>query len=409
MADLESAALAFQSEWFKGEAVQPYWFAARSQKYRPLMERLCAAYLPICLRPRLPSEFSSSRVAVLVCILLDQMPRNAKAISLLDDTDETDLLARKILLSIMPYFPYDQLTIPELCFASLVFRHARTDEYFDLADKVLLDSVHNSHPLVQRFLAETSASREKTRSDAYIAKALTDDRPTLMLGPDSAPSDSSVLDEFRDFQKPELSELLELPLVGEMKNKLTGRFKRVLLSLSGGVDSMAHLLILSALPDIELLTLHLAYPLNRQAGQSELETMWISHACKVLGVPFYTYNVQLKRPHEDKSGGISRDEFERVTKEIRFRMYRLLEPDVVILGHHADDRDENAIEQLTRGHSIGDLCGMAGEMPDMHGVHLMRPLIHRRKRDFKELCKQYSMYHLVWRCHRICWFRMGHS
>ena len=69
----------------------------------------------------------------------------------------------------------------------------------------------------------------------------------------------------------------------------------------------------------------------------------------------------LTRPHGDVTpddAGITREEYERVTKEIRFRMYAELLPGtehgVVVLGHHADDADENALEQLCRGHRVGE-------------------------------------------------------
>ena len=388
MEELEAAAIAFASDWFKGDGILPYWFAARSSKYRSLINSLCDKYLDTCLGVSTIQTFTTPRVAVLVAILLDQMPRNARAVGRLEHVEETDSVARQILAS--TEIPYDALSIPEICFASLVWRHSRTLADFDRADAVV--ACKAAEPLVQRFMAETESARQKLKAADFIAWALSEGRPMLRVRTECEPADTTVLDQFRIFMKPDMQELSRLPLVEELRQKLNG-CRRVLLSLSGGVDSMAHLLLLSAIPEIQLLALHLAYPLNRPVGVAALETEWIGYACDMLGVPLYTFNVELKRPHDDASG-VTRDEFERVTREIRFRMYREMHADVVILGHHADDKDENALEQLTRGHVLGDLCGMAGVI-DMHGVHLMRPLIHRRKADFKGVCEKFSLFHLA--------------
>ena len=129
---------------------------------------------------------------------------------------------------------------------------------------------------------------------------------------------------------------------------------------------------------------------------------WAAWLCHQLAVDLYIYDVQLARPHgEEGTGGLTREEYERYTKAIRFRskrtelgsqvpgskpceisnsdqtlepwnphksgwqmmnaenktlvnrvatrMYRCLladheGPTAVILGHHQDDVDENRLE-----------------------------------------------------------------
>ena len=104
------------------------------------------------------------------------------------------------------------------------------------------------------------------------------------------------------------------------------------------------------------------------------------------------YEVCLARPHAENGEevGVTREEYERWTKEIRFRMYRCLLEDcpgrsAVILGHHQDDVDENRLDHLMKGHVLGDVEGMWA-WREIHGVQLFRPLLHRRKVDFTRRC-----------------------
>ncbi|CAK0798330.1 unnamed protein product, partial [Prorocentrum cordatum] len=127
----------------------------------------------------------------------------------------------------------------------------------------------------------------------------------------------------------------------------------------------------------------------------------VAGALRPLGVELWQYAVRLERPHGEEgppgegeagraSGCLTREEYERHTKEIRFRMYRcLLErgpqgSGAVILGHHLDDIDENRLDHLQKGHFLGDVEGMR-EWREIHGVPLLRPLLRCRKEDFQSL------------------------
>jgi len=172
------------------------------------------------------------------------------------------------------------------------------------------------------------------------------------------------------------------------------------------VDSTAHLLLLLAAlrgrglghgtvdgggcRGPRLSCLHLAYP-NRDEEEVRGEVRWATWVCQVLGVEFYSYTVRLARPHgeEEAGGGLTREEYERHTKEIRFRMYRCVlgaapASAAVVLGHHQDDIDENRLDHLQKGHVLGDVEGMR-QWREIHDVPLLRPLLGRRKEDFKAL------------------------
>ncbi|CAD7965137.1 unnamed protein product [Amoebophrya sp. A120] len=225
-------------------------------------------------------------------------------------------------------------------------------------------------------------------------------------------------------------------------------------------------------PFTDFACLYLHYPANREEDNevdstADLELEWVKFVCRhVFKVKLYWFSIELKRPHAEEKMeqsdlrpapkcssapspdvellkgkkrerrssceskkpvvfGLSREEYERYTRGIRFHMYRQawkklcgdaahsmtnhasqvdssmtnthhdkMQP-VVLLGHHQDDCDENRLENLTRGHYLFPE-GSTG--PDgmqkvriVGDVLLYRPFVERRKRDFLNYLQQESV------------------
>lgn len=189
--------------------------------------------------------------------------------------------------------------------------------------------------------------------------------------------------------------------------------KFVILSFSGGVDSTATLIILKAL-GIEVICFYIKHD-NRDGEEMKAEIEWTEYICNAVGVKLYRFDMNLKRPHgveknnvdyssaldSSQIPGLSREEYERSTKQIRLLLYqevwrlerkkandaKLTNPIAtctVILGHHLDDCDENRVEQMARGHVFGNLEGMTEILKvDDAPLILWRPFLHsKRKADF---------------------------
>ena len=97
---------------------------------------------------------------------------------------------------------------------------------------------------------------------------------------------------------------------------------------------------------------------------------------------------ELPRPHGETVGPLSRERYESVTKEIRFRMYRLAldrelraapgqRTGVVVIGHHQDDVDENRLTELSKGNLV-HVDGMHSRI-EHFDVTVLRPLLQLRK------------------------------
>ena len=308
----------------------------------------------------------------------------------------------------------------QFCFFTLVLRHTQKLEDVVVAQNLLQElQALSDTDLVKAFLKYNSEALLRLQSCAYVEEAIHQHFPEQLrssqkpmfdrclaprcLGDDFA---SRCLSWLHVGWRAWASHLMVQELQQSLDRQgLLNSSAHVLLSYSGGVDSTAHLLLLRALreccPDAPSIScLLLSYP-NREADEVEAEKQWASWICHQLGVDLFVYEVRLARPHLDAGDGVfgvTREKYERWTKEIRFRMYRcLLAPHqgrkAVILGHHQDDVDENRLDHLMKGHVLGDVEGMWA-WREIHEVQLFRPLLHRRKADFIALLEEFPTPHL---------------
>jgi len=339
-------------------------------------------------------------------------------------------------------------TPAQVCFFTLALRHSRGLEDSRRAGRILdeLDRLRPGLAVVAAFQRENLKALQRLEDAEYVRLALIQDTPERwaaageLAGPAPEGADACLApmcfhdgstDRLLDWVDDECSWTLlsAHPLCVELASALRAhgllQFRsRVVLSFSGGVDSTAHLLLLlaavryciaghgcnrptcvdsceapDAVADQEVCTrvccLQLLYP-NRDAAEVESEREWAIWTCRRLGVDLYGYVMKVARPHTDSdhSHGLSREEYERHTKEIRFRMYRCLmngetfDTAAVVLGHHLDDVDENRLDHLQKGHTLGDVEGMR-PWREVLDVPLSRPLLRRRKVDFLNLLAEF--------------------
>ena len=440
----------FHDIWFPKQAepdsVQSFWFGAKRPRDRKLFRRLCPKFwAPLRIAESLYESQPDQILKRLDCtsqlhlaIFLDQQSRNQRA--MLDSAQDVQgeeatevesqiarcsKIARRLANNILQIGGCSVLmeriaaTHAEICFFSLVLRHTRDLEDVRMAQQ-LLNELQNlgANSLVSAFQQRNAEVLAQLESEAYVREALEGHTPWKASCNGSRPCTtvclaSSLLDSCRALSADCLAwasldkrwdELATHPLCLELQNELERRSlltpaTHLLLSYSGGVDSTAHLILLLALkrrmhvPRISCLLL--SYP-NRQNEEVEAEKQWAAWVCNHLEVDLYIYDVQLTRPHTDVSSemcGLCREDYERFTKEIRFKMYRcLLQPSgehsAVVLGHHQDDVDENRLDHLMKGHVLGDVEGMWA-WRRIHDVQLCRPLLHKRKADFLGLLKEF--------------------
>ena len=121
---------------------------------------------------------------------------------------------------------------------------------------------------------------------------------------------------------------------------------RLVVSLSGGPDSMVILFILSKLVkryNISLEAIHINYN-NRK--ESNIEEEFVRYYCQNLKVNLYVFKFKfIQRGHSP------REYYENLTRTVRFNMYKSLNA-YIILGHIKDDLIENIWSNVSKGKDI---------------------------------------------------------
>ena len=156
--------------------------------------------------------------------------------------------------------------------------------------------------------------------------------------------------------------------------------QRVLVAVSGGVDSMVLLHVLHALAPTRGWRLVVAHFNHRLRGASSgRDAQFVQRAARRLGLECVVEAGEVRACARERGWSI-----EMAARELRHeflaRTVRQLGLDVVALAHHADDQVELFFLRLFRGAGSG-LAGMkwSGVSPVDAAVKLVRPLLEQPK------------------------------
>lgn len=157
-----------------------------------------------------------------------------------------------------------------------------------------------------------------------------------------------------------------LPVVRDALDKHLNGAARVRLGLSGGLDSVALLHLLSCLKQeraFELSAVHVHHGLSVDADA------WAAHCqalCLQCGVPCEVVRVVVDRRHPQGLEGAARLE--------RYRALLAPGADILVTAHHQDDQAETVLLALLRGGSMRALAAMPGAR-SRSGMRHLRPLL----------------------------------
>lgn len=158
---------------------------------------------------------------------------------------------------------------------------------------------------------------------------------------------------------------------------------KVAISLSGGVDSMLMTRLLVA-AKVDVVAIHIVYG-NRKTSSAELA--FNSRFCKLLSVPLYIYKIErLKRSSVDRAF------YEKVTRDIRFHVYKSVGR-IVLMGHIQEDVVENIWTNLAKGNHLDDLAKF-NPMSEESGVMICRPWLNVKKSLIYKVAEQLAVPHL---------------
>lgn len=166
---------------------------------------------------------------------------------------------------------------------------------------------------------------------------------------------------------------------------MLSRSNKVLLSISGGVDSLALWQLFLRFKPVFELSLHVFHLNHMIRKEAEEDASFVRTLAEKAEVPSSIVNYDV--PRYVAEHGLSPQEGARIIR------YQFLEEvagkigaDRIALGHHADDQAETLLMWLLRGAGVEGLAGI----PAVRGRYI-RPLIETRRADLESYCQRYQL------------------
>lgn len=256
----------------------------------------------------------------------------------------------------------------EIIFALMPFKHLKQFDFiFEfLHNEWLKNKRLTEFPDLQKFYIDTYKK-------AFTLETV---KANLITYHKLEPYDASLICDYY----PELYISEAWNIVRANENKLLPLLKtdrKVIVSLSGGVDSMVMLSLLKY-NKVDVSAVHIVYG-NRK--ESEHEYCLLAEFCNKLQVPLFVYRIKWLR-----RGEVDRQFYEDMTRDLRFLTYKAAASAInspepcVMMGHIKDDVVENVWTNIAHCHHLGNLKKMEAEEVQL-GVRIMRPLLTVDKDD----------------------------
>jgi tRNA(Ile)-lysidine synthetase-like protein len=348
------------SFWFKNDHL---WFNSSKEDDLVITRKYSELLIGTIIEPSITS-----------IILYDQIPRHIYR----NDKIKIDYYLKIALKHCNCLLPDIQKYDPkERCFILLPLRHTFEEnnikKCLSFVNKWLEEE---DHPIYNRFYQASITSLSKINSlkdTIYISYESSDF--THILDPNSIKSLSFEYNDnvYNDIIYKELS-----------KNIINN--DTIIISISGGVDSMvcSFLLYYYSLrnKNIKIIGATINYA-NRP--EQYIETDMVNQWLKLLDIDHHVREINEIKRVRDKT----RDFYEKITREIRFDLYKKLNGSV-ILGHNKDDSIENIFSNIAKRKNYDNLLGMSIQSNEQE-VDIFRPLLNISKSEIIKFAQKYNI------------------
>jgi tRNA(Ile)-lysidine synthetase, N-terminal domain/tRNA(Ile)-lysidine synthetase, C-terminal domain len=166
------------------------------------------------------------------------------------------------------------------------------------------------------------------------------------------------------------------------ENHLVGKGDKVLMAVSGGIDSMI-MADLFTRSGIKTGIAHCNFYLRGR--ESMKDEKLVKKLAAFHKIPFYSIMFDTKGYAEEK--GIS---IQMAARELRYRWFEEIRKkngyDTIAVAHNLNDNIETLIINLTRGTGIAGLSGMKNS-----GNHIIRPLLFASREKIKKYCIKHKV------------------
>jgi tRNA(Ile)-lysidine synthetase-like protein len=272
----------------------------------------------------------------------------------------------------------NNLTYNEWLFYMLVYRHTNEKEHL----MYVINEMWKKRPIPKPFIKATY-ERAKIEEELIFYDYINYD--VIKDKYDKNILDNNPIDEINENIDYELGDFSKIPL-----NKL------IIVSLSGGVDSICCLYYLSKITK-NIIAVHINYN-NREETKEEVK--FLRNICNKLRINLFVRDIiEIKR--QKCIENYLREVYENYTKNIRFNSYkkayklitRTDELPLVILGHNKDDCFENILTNITYKNKYENLSGME-LISTIDNIIFHRPLYNVNKEDIYKFAKNHNLPYL---------------
>ena len=161
---------------------------------------------------------------------------------------------------------------------------------------------------------------------------------------------------------------------------------KILLAVSGGVDSMVMLSLFHSLGHTKLSIAHVNYGLRDK--ESDLDELLVKTTSQSYGIQAYFLKADIDRLVSSK--GLS---IQEAARDIRYNWFEQLSEEhgfnKIATAHHTEDQTETILFNLIRGAGIHGLTGMSST-----NKKIIRPLLNASKKD---IVKYARVHHINYR------------
>ncbi|KAI2512656.1 DUF924-containing protein [Fragilaria crotonensis] len=310
------------------------------------------------------------------------------------------------------------ISLPMVIFSLMPFRHAGTLDKVQFVQENIeeLSSIADQcHSMLSRFRKATNRRMAVLQDEARRIGDETQGT-TGAAATNTASSSSSDYDILETFpfdadmgpachhvvHKTIVSFLNSRGILQQGENAIDEKPYPVIVSLSGGVDSMVIASVLAHLAhncnyNIKVYGIHIDYA-NRPESAAEAD--YVKRYCEQKDIHFCS-----RRIDEVTRGVDARDDYERIAREARYDCYRetvrLCRDETgngtashievgVMLGHHRGDLRENVFSNAHKGSGPLDLSGMT-QVSVNDRVCIYRPLLPLEKKEIFDYAHRFGV------------------
>ena len=383
-------------EWFNNK---DWWFSKNNKidvylcdKYYKYIEISYDIYDEYCK----DINNHTNKVIIACIILLDQITRHYKRVY--DDTlDIMEYTKKAVNISNILLYrnDYTRFSIDELSFIYLPYRHMKDiDKIYEITNNYIL-------------LYNQSNNEDKIKCRRYIHATLNNIYKDINM---LSMKNTIAVKNWKDINKKILDpKSFKTNYISSLNNIIYNNMleqienikddSTIIISLSGGVDSMVSMHICKYIKDVNnskkiknIIAVHINYN-NRNTSTDELN--FVNYYCNNLGIKLYFRTINEIKRIDCLHNGL-RDLYEEITKNIRYDMYRQnIKNDrtYVLLGHNKDDCFENILTNISNKSNYDNLSGMQ-ILKEIEEIMMWRPFLNIEKKYIIEYANTNNIQYL---------------